>query len=76
MIPIFELSILNSHCTEWIIGKNVWKLNLKTIAMAIMFPHSYILDVQILSTNKLKISSCIWLIRNIRIVSINSVHIL
>ena len=40
-----------------------------------MLQHSYILDVQILSTNELKISSPIWLIKHIRIVFINSVHI-
>ena len=40
-----------------------------------MFGHSYILDLQILSTNELKISSPIWLIKHIRIVFINSIHI-
>ena len=48
--------ILNSHFSKWIIRKNVWKFNLKTIAMIIMFRYSYILDVQILITHKLKIS--------------------
>ena len=43
--------------------------------MIIMFQYSYILDVQILSTNKLKIPFLIWHIRNIRIISINSIHI-
>ena len=38
-----------------------------------MFRHSYILDVQILSTNKLKISSLIWLIGGVGVVFINSV---
>ena len=36
--------------------------------------HSYILDVQMLSSNKLKISSPIWLIVGIGVVFINSVH--
>ena len=54
MIPIFEPLILNSHCTKRIVRKNVWKLNLETITMtAIVFCHSYILDVQIFSSNKL-----------------------
>ena len=65
MIPIFEPLILNSHCTKRIVHKNVWEFNLKTIAMTIMFQHSYILDVQILSSNKLKISSTIWLIAGV-----------
>ena len=34
----------------WIICKNIWKFNLKTIAMIIIFCHNYILDVQILSS--------------------------
>ena len=64
MVPIFESLILYSHCTKRIISKNIWKFNLKTITMTIviMFCHSYVLNVQILSTNKLKISSTIWLI--------------
>ena len=75
MVPIFELLILNSHCTKRIISKNVWKLNLETITMtAIMFRHSYVLDVQILSSNKLKICSPIWFIASIWVVFINSVH--
>ena len=54
MIPIFEPLILNSHCTKRIVRKNVWKLNLKTITMtAIVFLHSYTLDVQIFSSNDL-----------------------
>ena len=57
MIPINKILILNSHCFKWIIRKNVWKFNLETIAMIIMFWYSYILDVQILSTHKLKVSS-------------------
>ena len=77
MIPIFESLILNSHCTKWIVCKNVWKLNFETITMtAVVFCHSYILDVQILSSNKLKISSSIWLIASIWVVFINSVHII
>ena len=74
MIPIFEPLILNSHCTKRIVRKNVWKLNLETITMTIMFCHSYILDVQILSTNKLKISTPIWGIAGTGVVFINSVH--
>ena len=74
MIPIFEPLILNSHCTKWILCKNVWKLNLETITMTIMFCHSYVLDVQILSSNKLKISSPIWLIADVWVAFINSVH--
>ena len=54
MIPIFEPLILNFHCTKWIVRKNVWKLNLETITMTIMFCHSYTLDVQILSSNNRK----------------------
>ena len=73
MIPIFEPLTLNSHCTKWIVRKNVWKLNLETINMTIMFCHSYILDVQILSTHYLKISSSIWLIADVWVVFINSV---
>ena len=76
MIPIFEPLILNSHCTSWIVHKNVWKLNLETITMTIMFCHSYILDVQVLGSNKLKISSPIWVIADVSIVFINSVHII
>ena len=54
VIPIFEPLILNSHCTKQIVHKNVWKLNLETITMtAVVFCHSYILDVQIFSSNKL-----------------------
>ena len=64
MIPILEPLILNSHCTKQIVRKNVWKLNLETInnlrLVTLVFRHSYILDVQILSGNKLKISSPIW----------------
>ena len=40
---------------------------------AVVFCHSYILDVQILGSNKLKISSSIWLIASIWVVFINSV---
>ena len=40
-----------------------------------MFQHGYILDVQILSINELKIFSPIWLIEHIRIVFLNSIHI-
>ena len=69
MVPINKSLILNSHSTKWIICKNVWKCDLKTV----MFRHSYILGVQILSTNKLKISSLIWLIGGVRVVFINSV---
>ena len=74
MIPIFEPLILNSHCTKWTVHKNVWKLNLETITMAIMFCHSYVLNVQVLGTHDLKISSSIWLIASISVVFINSVH--
>ena len=74
MIPIFEPLILNSHYTKWIVRKNVWKLNLETITMTIMFCHSYVLDVQILSSNKVKTSSPIWLIADVWVVFINSVH--
>ena len=74
MIPIFEPLILNSHSTKRIVRKNIWEFNLKTITMTIMFQHSYILDVQILSSNTLKISSTIWLIAGVWVVSINSVH--
>ena len=42
--------------------------------MTIMFCHSYILNVQILSTHNLKISSTIWLIAGVWVVFINSVH--
>ena len=76
MIPIFEPLILNSHCTKRIVHKNVWKLNLETITMTIMSCHSYILDLQIFSSNKLKIYSSIWLIAGIWVISINSVHII
>ena len=41
---------------------------------AVVFCHSYILDVQIFSTNDLKISSSIWFIASVRVVSINSVY--
>ena len=74
VVPIFEPLILNSHCTKWITHKNVWKLNLKTITMTIIFCHSYILNVQILSTHNLKISSSIWLIASVWVLFINSVH--
>ena len=74
MVPILELLILNSHCTKQIVRKNVWKLNLETIAMTIMFCHSYVLNVQVLGTNNLKISSPIWPIASVQVVSINSVH--
>ena len=74
MIPIFEPLILNSHCTRRIVRKNVWKLNLETITMTIMFWHSYVLNVQVLGTHDLKISSSIWLIASVWVVSINSVH--
>ena len=39
-----------------------------------MFCHSYILDVQIFSSNKLRISSPIWLIAGVWVAFINSVH--
>ena len=74
MIPIFETLILNSHCTKRIIRKNIWKLNLETITMTIMFCHSYILNVQVLGTHNLKISSTIWLIAGVWVIFINSVH--
>ena len=74
MVPVFEPLILNSHSTKRIMSKDVWEFNLKTIAMTIMFRHSYILDVQILSSNKLKISSPIWFIAGVWVVFINSVH--
>ena len=74
MIPIFEPLILNSHCTKRIVRKNVWKLNLETITVTIMFCHSYILDVQIFSTHNLEISSSIWLIAGFWVVFINSIH--
>ena len=76
IFPILKSLILNSNRTKRIIGKNVWKFNLKTIAMDIVFSHSYVLNVQILSTNKLKISTPIWLIAGIGVVFINSVHII
>ena len=69
MIPIFETLILNSHCTKQIVCKNVWKLNLETITMTIIFCHSYVLNVKVLGSNKLKISSTIWLIAGIWVVS-------
>ena len=74
VIPIFEPLILNSHRTKWIVRKNVWKFNLKTIAMTVVFCHSDILDVQVLGSNELKISSPIWLLDSIWVVFINSVH--
>ena len=74
MVPVFEPSILNSHSTKRIIRENVWKFNLKTITMTIMFCHSYVLNIQVLSANNLKISPSIWLIADIWILSINSVH--
>ena len=74
MISILEPLILNSHCTKQIVRKNIWKLNLETITMTIIFCHSYILDVQILSGNELKISSPIWPIVGVWVVFINSVH--
>ena len=40
----------------------------------VVFCHSYILDLQIFSSNKLKISSPIWLIAGVWVISINSVH--
>ena len=76
VIPILELLVLNSHCTKRIVCKNVWKLNLETIGMTIMFRHSYILNVQILSSNNLKISSPLWLIAGVGVVFVNSVHII
>ena len=39
MIPVYKSLILNSHFTKWINVKNVWKFNLKTIAMIIMYRH-------------------------------------
>ena len=74
VISILELLILNSHCTKWIVCNNVWKLNLETITMTIIFCHSYVLNVQVLGTHDLKISSSIWLIADIWVVFINSVH--
>ena len=74
MVPILELLILNSYSTKWIIRKNVWKLNLETITMTIIFCHSYALNVQVFGTNNLKISSPIWLLASVRVVSINSGH--
>ena len=74
MIPIFEFLILNSHCTKRIVCKNVCKINLETITMTISSCHSYVLNVQIFSSNKLQIYSPIWLIASIQVVSINSVH--
>ena len=74
MVPILEFLILYSHCIVRIMSKDGWEFNLKTIAMTIMFRHSYILDVQILSSNKLRISSPIWLVAGIWVVFINSVH--
>ena len=68
MISINKFLILNSYFSIHIIRENVWKFNLKTIARIIMFQYSYILDVQIFSTRKLKISSLIWLIKRIRII--------
>ena len=75
MVPSNKSLILNSYCTKWIVCKNVWKFNLKTIAMTIVLCDSYALNVQILSTHQLKISSLIWLIGIIGIVFINSIHI-
>ena len=60
MVPIFEPLILYSHCAKQIIGKNVWKFNLKTITMTVVFSHSYVLNVQIFSTHNLKVGSPIW----------------
>ena len=40
-----------------------------------MLRHGYVLDVRIFSINELKIFSPIWLIKHIRIVFINSIHI-
>ena len=74
MVPIPEFLILCSHCIIRIMSKDVWEFNFKTIAMTIMFRHSYILDVEILSSNKLRISSPIWLIEGVWVVSINSVY--
>ena len=48
MVPILELLILISYSMKWIIRKNVWKLNLETITMTIIFCHSYVLNVQVL----------------------------
>ena len=76
MIPIFEPLILNSHCTKQIVCKNVWKLNMETITMTIIFCHSYVLNVQIFGTHDLKMSSPIWLIAGVWVISINSVHII
>ena len=42
--------------------------------MTVVFCHSYILDVQILSAHNLKISTHIWLIAGVWVVFINSVH--
>ena len=49
MIPIFEFLILSAHCMKRIVRKNVWKLNLETITMTIMFCDSYVLNVQALA---------------------------
>ena len=57
IVLIFKSLILNSNCTKRIMSKDVWEFNLKTMAMTVMFRHSYILDVQLLSSNKLRISS-------------------
>ena len=74
VVPIFEPLILNPHSTKRIVCKNVWKLNLESTTMiSVVFCHSYILDVQIFSSNKLKISSSIWIIDSIWVVFINSV---
>ena len=74
MVPILEFLILYSHCIIQIMSEDVWEFNLKTISMTIMFHHSYILYVQILSSNKLRISSPIWLIAGFWVVFVNSVH--
>ena len=49
---------------------NSVQFNLKTM----MFLHGYILDAQIRSSNKLRISSLIWLIGGVGVVYINSVN--
>ena len=51
MVPINKSLILNSHCTKWIIHKNVWKSNLKTIAITIILCNSYVSNVQILEND-------------------------
>ena len=63
MVSINKSLILNSHRTKWIIRKNVWQFNLKTI----MLQHSYILDVQILSTNEILIEHLSFMLHDQRL---------